>query len=157
VLFSETAAQAGITIDVVREPSDGYWSNVWMVKPFSAVYWGGRPTEDWMFSMAYAEGAAWNDGFWEHERFNQLLAQARSELDEEAAREMYVEMQRIVRDEGSTIIPMFANYVMAIRTPSPRPTKSARTGRWTASARRSAGGWPDPPNFPARQRAGASA
>ncbi|MCC5987863.1 MAG: ABC transporter substrate-binding protein [Pararhodobacter sp.] len=114
VLFSETAAQAGININVVREPSDGYWSNVWMVKPFTAVYWGGRPTEDWMFSTAYATGAAWNDGFWDHERFNQLLSEARSELDEDRRREMYVDMQSIVRDEGSTVIPMFANYVMAV-------------------------------------------
>ncbi|MCB1403007.1 MAG: peptide ABC transporter substrate-binding protein, partial [Rhodobacteraceae bacterium] len=50
VLYSEQAAAAGITIDVIREPNDGYWSNVWMVKPFVAVYWSGRPTADWMFS-----------------------------------------------------------------------------------------------------------
>lgn len=121
VLFSETAAQAGITLNPIREPSDGYWSNVWMVKPFSAVYWGGRPTEDWMFATAYASGAAWNDGYWEHERFNELLRSARSELNEDLRREQYVEMQQIVRDEGSTIIPMFSNYVMAtssqVRTP----------------------------------------
>jgi len=113
VLYSEKAAKAGIDIDVVREPSDGYWSNVWMKKPFCAVYWGGRPTEDWMFSTGYASGVAWNDTFWEHERFNELLVAARSELDDARRREMYVEMQRIVRDQGGTVIPMFANYVMA--------------------------------------------
>jgi peptide/nickel transport system substrate-binding protein len=57
VLYKEHATQAGIEINVVREPNDGYWSNVWMQKPWSAVYWGGRQTEDWMFSMAYATGA----------------------------------------------------------------------------------------------------
>ena len=54
VLYKEHAAAAGININVVREPDDGYWSNVWMQKPYCAVYWGGRPTEDWMFSTAYA-------------------------------------------------------------------------------------------------------
>ncbi|NIP90213.1 MAG: peptide ABC transporter substrate-binding protein, partial [Gammaproteobacteria bacterium] len=49
VLYKEHAAKAGIEINVVREPNDGYWSNVWLVKPFSMVFWGGRPTEDWMF------------------------------------------------------------------------------------------------------------
>ncbi len=139
VLFSETAAQAGININVVREPSDGYWSNVWMVKPFAAVYWGGRPTEDWMFSTAYAAGAAWNDGFWEHERFNQLLAEARSELDEAKRREMYVEMQRIVRDEGSTIIPMFANYVMAVSDTVATPENIG--ANWTMDGFRAAERW----------------
>ena len=35
VLYKEYAAKAGIKIDVVREPDDGYWSNVWMKKPWS--------------------------------------------------------------------------------------------------------------------------
>ena len=115
VLYREHAAPAGITINVVREPNDGYWSNVWMKKPWSAVYWGGRPTEDWMFSIAYAVGAPWNDTFWEHDRFNELLKLARATLDEAKRREMYVEMQTIVRDEGGVVIPMFNNYVFAMR------------------------------------------
>ncbi|MDH3473610.1 MAG: peptide ABC transporter substrate-binding protein, partial [Rhodospirillales bacterium] len=114
VLYKEHAAKAGITIDVVREPNDGYWSNVWMQKAWSAVYWSGRPTEDWMFSTAYAAGASWNDTFWTHDRFNTLLVEARSELDEARRREMYGEMQRIVRDEGGVVIPMFNNYVFAM-------------------------------------------
>ena len=114
VLYKEHAAKAGIEIKVIREPNDGYWSNVWLIKPWCAVYWGGRPTEDWMFSSAYAAGAPWNDTFWEHERFNQLLVAARAELKEVKRREMYVEMQRIVRDEGGVVVPMFANYVFAM-------------------------------------------
>jgi peptide/nickel transport system substrate-binding protein len=116
VLYKEHAAKAGIEINVVREPNDGYWSNVWLKKPWCAVYWGGRPTEDWMFSTAYAAGVPWNDTYWEHERFNKLLVEARAELDEAKRREMYVEMQRIVRDEGGVVVPMFNNYVMALST-----------------------------------------
>jgi len=114
VLYKEHAAKAGITIKVVREPSDGYWSNVWMQKPWCMSYWGGRPTEDWMFSIAYAADAEWNDSFWKHERFNQLLVEARAELDDAKRRELYVEMQRLVRDEGGVVIPMFNNYVFAM-------------------------------------------
>ena len=99
VMYRESAAKAGINIEVVREPNDGYWSNVWMKKPWCAVFWGGRPTEDMMFSTAYASGAAWNDTAWEHKRFNELLVGARGELDEPKRRSMYVEMQRIVHDE----------------------------------------------------------
>ncbi|SPH18009.1 Heme-binding protein A [Defluviimonas aquaemixtae] len=114
VLYSEKAAAAGITIEVVREPNDGYWDNVWMKKGWTASYWGGRPTEDWMFSTAYASGAPWNESFWENERFNELLAAARSELDEDKRREMYYEMQAILSNEGGTVVPMYASYVMAM-------------------------------------------
>ena len=46
-------AKAGITIEVKREPGDGYWTEVWNKQPFSTSYWGGRPTQDQMYSTAY--------------------------------------------------------------------------------------------------------
>lgn len=79
-----------------------------MKKPWCAVFWGGRPTEDMMFSTAYAADAAWNDTSWQHKRFNELLISGRAELDETKRRAMYVEMQQIVRDEGGVVVPMFA-------------------------------------------------
>ena len=82
VLYKEHAAKAGITVNVVREANDGYWSNVWMKKPWVASYWGGYSVEDTMFTTGYAPGAAWNDTHWDHEAFNKLLIQARAELDE---------------------------------------------------------------------------
>ena len=113
VLYKEHAAKANINIEVVREPIDGYWKNVWMKKPWCMCYWGGRPTADWMFSAVYASGVDWNDTHWKHERFDMLLKSARSELDENKRREMYVEMQRLVRDEGGVVIPMFPNILEA--------------------------------------------
>ena len=107
------ADKYGITIDVVREPSDGYWANVWMKKPWCACYWSGRPTADSMLSIAYAADAAWNDTFWKHDSFNALLKAGRAELDESKRREIYVEMQQILSDEGGVVVPMFANYVFA--------------------------------------------
>ena len=113
VLFQASAKGAGIDINVVREPNDGYWSDVWMKKPWSASYWGGYPTEDTMLSTGFAPGAAWNDTQWDHPKFNELLVQARAELDEGLRAEMYRDIQIILRDEGGNIVPMFANEVHA--------------------------------------------
>jgi peptide/nickel transport system substrate-binding protein len=113
VLYKESAAKAGIKIDVIREPNDGYWSNVWMKKPWGTCFWSGRPTADWMFSTAYAADAKWNDTFWKHDRFNKLLIEARAVLDKAKRREMYVEMQKIVRDEGGVVVAMYADYMAA--------------------------------------------
>lgn len=123
VLMSERAAAAGITLTVDRVPNDGYWDNIWMKKPFCASYWGGRPTEDQMFTVAYTTGAAWNESHWSNARFDELLVAARSELNEDRRREMYHEMQQIVSDEGSTIIPMYNNYVMALSKAVATPEK----------------------------------
>jgi peptide/nickel transport system substrate-binding protein len=113
VMFKEQAAKAGIDINVIREPNDGYWTNVWTKKPFVMCYWAGRPTEDWMFSQVYAAGTPYNDTHWNNERFNKLLVEARAELDSAKRRSMYQEMQQLVSDDGGVIIPMFANAVNA--------------------------------------------
>jgi len=115
VLIREHAAKAGINIKVVREPDDGYWSNVWMKKDWCMSYWMGRPSEDMMFSIAYAADASWNETFWRNERFNRLLKEARPILDQEKRRTIYVELQRICRDEGGSPIPVFAQDLMAAK------------------------------------------
>ena len=116
VLFQNSAKAAGIDLTVNRVPNDGYWADVWLKHPFCAVYWGGRPTEDQIFSTAYADGAAWNETNWSNERFNELLVAARAELDEDKRRQMYFEMQELVTMDGGSVLPMFANFVFANST-----------------------------------------
>ncbi|MGI3211819.1 ABC transporter substrate-binding protein [Roseovarius tibetensis] len=113
VLYRNSANAAGININVNRVANDGYWSDVWLKHPFCAVYWGGRPTEDQIFSTAYESGAAWNDSSWSNARFDELLVKARAELNEDARRAMYSEMQQLVSKDGGTVLPMFANFVFA--------------------------------------------
>ncbi len=139
VLFKEHAKKSGIEINVVREPNDGYWSNVWMKKPFGMCYWGGRPTEDWMFSTAYSEGAKWNDSFWSHEKFNKTLLEARAELDEAKRAEMYAEMQGIVSNEGGVIVPLFNNYLMASSDKVVQPDVIGNS--WTMDGLRAISRW----------------
>jgi peptide/nickel transport system substrate-binding protein len=114
VLYQQQAKGAGIDIEVVRMPGDNYWDDVWRIKPWCVSYWAGRATEDWMFTQVYSSGAFWNESKWDNERFNALLVAARAELDEPKRRDMYVEMQRILHDEGSTVIPLFASLVQAV-------------------------------------------
>jgi peptide/nickel transport system substrate-binding protein len=113
-IFKQKAAAAGIDIDVVREPNDGYWENVWMKKPWCMSYWSGRPTEDMILTMALAKGGPWSETFWDNPRFNELLIHARGELDDKKRKTMYGEMQHIVADDGGLVVPMFNNYVFAM-------------------------------------------
>ncbi len=116
VLYAEHAKAAGIDIKVVREPNDGYYSDVWLKKPFCVVAWGARPTPDVMYSLAYKSDAAWNESHWQNERFNELLLMAKAELDDTRRAEMYREMALLAHDDGGTIIPFFRNFVYARRS-----------------------------------------
>ena len=61
-LYQQSAAKAGITIEVKREPGDGYWSEVWNKQPFSLSFWGGRATQNQMYSTGLSVPIAdWND------------------------------------------------------------------------------------------------
>lgn len=111
--FQQSAKQAGIPIEVSREPSDGYWTEVWNAKPFCASYWGGRPTQDSRYSTSYVSDAEWNDTRFMRPDFDKLVYQARAELDEEKRRALYRQMAVIVRNEGGLILPVFNDYVNA--------------------------------------------
>ena len=139
VLYSEHAKAAGIDVNVVREPADGYWSDVWLKKPFVFVTWGARPTPDNMFTLAYKHDAAWNESHWKNERFNELLLQAKAELDDNLRAEMYKEMCQLSRDDGGTIIPFFRNYVYARRGNLQRGESAATS--WEADGARFASRW----------------
>ena len=112
-LFQQSASKAGIELDIKREPNDGYWSEVWNKQPFCTSYWGGRPTQDQMYSTAYLSSADWNDTRFLRPDFDTLLLQARAELDQGKRKDLYREMALMVRDEGGLILPMFNDYVNA--------------------------------------------
>jgi peptide/nickel transport system substrate-binding protein len=114
-LFQASAAAAGIPLEVKREPDDGYWSDVWNVQPFCASYWGGRPVQDQMYATAYLSSAEWNDTKFKNAKFDELLMSARGELDATKRKAEYSEMAHILRDEGGLILPMFNDFVSAIR------------------------------------------
>ena len=113
VLYKAHADKAGINFEIQQVPADGYWSEVWNVKPFCVSYWQGRITEDLMLSLAFAADSPWNETHWTHERFNKILVEARAELDSAKRRDMYVELQRLISDEGGLVCPVFKNWVMA--------------------------------------------
>jgi peptide/nickel transport system substrate-binding protein len=113
-LYQQSCAKAGITIEVKREPGDGYWSEVWNKQPFSTSYWGGRPVQDQMYSTAYLSNSDWNDTRFFNEKFDKLVLQARSELDQDKRKAIYRDVAVILRDEGGLILPMFNQYIDAV-------------------------------------------
>lgn len=112
-LFAEHFNRIGVKMNVVREANDGYWSNVWNKKPFCSCYWGARPVEDMILSIAYITGAPWNDTVISMERVDQLVKSARGELDPTKRKAMYSEVQMLISQNGGTLVPAFGKDVAA--------------------------------------------
>ncbi|GHF39232.1 ABC transporter substrate-binding protein [Seohaeicola zhoushanensis] len=123
-LFQASAKQAGIELEIKREPNDGYWSDVWNVQPFCTSYWGGRPTQDAMLSTAYLSTADWNDTRFFNVDFDKELIAARAEKDDAKRRQMYHDLSGMIRDTGGLICPMFNNFIDAT---------SSRVAGWAPS------------------------
>ena len=113
-LYQQSCAKAGITIEVKREPGDGYWSEVWNKQPFSLSYWGGRSTQDQMYSTAYLSTADWNDTRFLRPDFDKMVLGARAELDQEKRKKLYEDIAMVVRDEGGMIAPFFNDFIDAV-------------------------------------------
>jgi peptide/nickel transport system substrate-binding protein len=147
-IFQQSAAAAGIEIDVRREPNDGYWSEVWNVQPFCASYWGGRPTQDTRYATSYVSDAEWNDTRFKRSDFDAMAAQARAELDEDKRRELYRDMALMVRDEGGLILPVFNDFVNASSNGSRASSTISATTSPTAALQAGSGSTPEAPLTP---------
>ena len=137
-LIRESAAKCGIEVNVVREPSDGYWDNVWGVKGWSASYWGGRPTADWMFSTAYLSTSSWNENHQRWAHFDELLYAGRAETDDTKRAAIYAEMQQMVHDEGGQIVLVWNTMVDAA---SKKLGHGQIAGNWAVDGLRLAERW----------------
>ncbi|TLP65601.1 ABC transporter substrate-binding protein [Parasedimentitalea maritima] len=123
-LFQQSAQAAGIPLEIKREPADGYWSEVWNKQPFAASYWGGRAVQDQMYTTAYLSTADWNDTRFKNADFDDLLLQARAELDENKRKDVYGQMGRLLNEEGGLINPMFNQFIDGV---------SAKVAGWEAN------------------------
>lgn len=113
-LYSEAAKKAGIAIRPNRVPSDGYWTDTWGKVPFFASYWGGRTTEAAILGVAYGSDSGWNATGFASPRLDEIVTQARGELDDGKRADLYREAQTIIRDTGPSIIPAHYQSIDAV-------------------------------------------
>ena len=113
-VMKEKAAPAGIRIEIEVLSEDNYWSDGWMVAPFTTVWWGGRPPHE-AFSIVYLSGGSWNESFYSNPEVDRLIAEGASTGDTEARKKAYGELQCLVIDEVPRIIPVFQPGLIGMR------------------------------------------
>jgi peptide/nickel transport system substrate-binding protein len=113
-VMKEKAEPAGIRIDIQVMPEAGYWSEVWMAKPFVCSYWGGRIPDE-AFSIQFLSTAAWNETGYVNPRVDELIILARSQVELADRQESYGEIQCILIDEVPKIVPVFMPILHGMR------------------------------------------
>ena len=95
-------------VKVNLAPSDGYWDDVWLKEPAFVTAWDGRPADQFLNEI-FRTGAGNNESFYSDPAFDALLDKARSTVDVEAARALYVQAQQMHFEDGGTSIPFLKN------------------------------------------------
>ena len=110
--FKESAAAAGINVEVVNHPRDTYWTEVWLVTPFNTVSWGGRPASQ-ALSLPLRSTGDWNESHWNNPTFDSLLDSALTELDFQKRKDYYQQIQELLIEEVPTTYTMYTSNVAA--------------------------------------------
>ena len=113
-LYQQSAAKAGITIEVKREPGDGYWIGSLEQAALLRILLG-RPLDPGpdVFDRLSVDGRLERHAL-QASGLRQDGARRRAPSSTRAsARQMYRDMAVIVRDEGGLILPMFNQFIDA--------------------------------------------
>jgi peptide/nickel transport system substrate-binding protein len=114
VAFKESAAPAGIRINVQRHPSDGFWDVVWMEETFTIDRWYGR-NPDQALSLEYCVTCAWNAPHYYNQALDDLVVKARGQKLEDQ-KKTYEEIQRILIDDVPQIVVAFQPWLYGVRS-----------------------------------------
>ena len=112
-VYKEQAAAAGITVEIVQVPADGYWSDTWQHHPFSHSQWGRRDADAFL-NEAFRCDASWTEGYWCDSSYEALLDAARAEPNFNQRKALYQQAQAMVADVGPIIVPFFQNEIRAM-------------------------------------------
>jgi len=110
-LMQEAAKPAGVDINVVKAPADGYWSSIWRNKPFCMSIWGVRPTPSMQMTLAYRSDAPWNDTYFQNAHFDELLSMVKVEVDPAKRKQLYWDLQEILHNEAGAGIFSFIDTI----------------------------------------------
>ncbi len=113
--YKAQAAKAGIRVNLVKDPADDYWANIWLKKPAIATCWSGRAADE-ALALPFLSDAEWNETHWRNSDFDAAVAEARRTTDVARRAELYGRAQRLVRDDGGAVIALFGDAVGATRS-----------------------------------------
>ncbi|MGV3549293.1 ABC transporter substrate-binding protein [Rhizobium sp.] len=114
LLFQQTAAPAGLTINVKQVPGDGYWGTVAGKFPLTGTHFNMRPRADIFWSANLSSNAATaNETAFRDPRIDNLLDAARAEVNEAKRKQHWHDLQQIVSDDGGYLEAAFPDYLHA--------------------------------------------
>lgn len=112
-VYRQQAAMAGINVEIILVPTDGYWKDVWTKEAVSMTQWNERPA-DQILHLLYLSDAEWNESFMREPEFDAVLATAHAELDLGKRKELYYKAQEILWENTGTLVPYHVTRMVGV-------------------------------------------
>ena len=90
---------AGIRLELNVMPGAQFWE-IWDKTPFGMTSWTHRPLGVMVLGLAYRSGVPWNESVYNNPEFDSLLTKAEGILDVDERREVMVEIEKIMQEDG---------------------------------------------------------
>jgi peptide/nickel transport system substrate-binding protein len=114
-LFAEQAKAVGVTVQLDKVPEDQYYSSggKFLKAAFAQDTWSYRTLANAM-ADAYVSKSPFNETHWYRTDFDNLVRQAARTLDPQKRRALWLDVQKMLWEEGGFIIWGFINNLDAI-------------------------------------------
>ena len=110
LIFAENAKGAGVTVNVVKNPADSFYSQQYMKTPFFYSEWADRPLVP-QFGLCLTAGAPYNETQYHVPGFDALVKQAQKTLNPAKRKDLLFAAQKMLYDSGGYIIWGFVNFL----------------------------------------------
>ena len=107
-VYQNHVAEAGIKVNIVMAPAEGYWNDVYKVETVFQTWWWGRSAGS-IFNLGWRSDGSWNENNWNRPKFDAKLEAASMEADFNKRKALYGELQRELYEEGGHLIPFHFN------------------------------------------------
>ena len=111
-VYQDQVADAGIKVNIVMQPADGYWNDVYKVETVFQTWWWQR-SAGVILNLGWRSDSSWNENNWNSPEFDATLDKAAGEPDFDKRKVIYGELQRQLYEEGSSLIPFHFNITRA--------------------------------------------
>lgn len=111
-VYQEQVADAGIAVNLVMAPADGYWNDVYQVETVFQTWWWQR-SAGVILNLGWRSDSSWNENNWNNAEFDANLDAAAGEPDFEKRKALYGMLQRQLFEEGGSLIPFHFNITRA--------------------------------------------
>ncbi len=104
-LFAEMAKEAGVTVKIKKEDPNAYFdtSKIYTKLDFGQSFWTYSSLALW-YEQALLSDAIWNETHYRDKAYDALIREAQGATDEEAALDLWHQVQEVQYNEGGYIV-----------------------------------------------------